>query len=261
MKIRADLIASLALMLGATAITGAAEPAAPARTAKPSVLTELQKQGLEILGEFDAPGGLRGFAGAAGQQPGAVYLTPDGKHAVVGTLLDAKGNDVSAPVLQRMVVEPLSKRTWSQLEKSAWVADGRADAPRIVYAFMDPNCPYCHRFWKAARRWVDTGKVQLRHILVGVIREDSAHKAAVILSAASPSEAFTLNEQRQAQGGIAALAVIPEALRARLDANERLMMDLGVHGTPGVAYRDEAGLVQVVSGPPPEDMNKILGPP
>ena len=261
MKIRTSFLAALAFTLSVNTSIQAAERTAPARTDGPPILKELEKQGLEILGEFDAPGGLRGFAGVAGQQPIAVYLTPDGEHAVVGTLIDAKGNSVSAAALQRMVVEPMAKRTWAQLEKSTWVADGNANAPRVVYAFMDPNCPYCHRFWQAARRWVQSGKVQLRHILVGVIREDSANKAAAILTAASPSKAYTLHEQRQADGGIQALAVIPNAVRAQLDANERLMMELGIRGTPGIVFRDETGAVQTSSGmPAPEDMEKVLGP-
>src|SRR2546429_3515415 len=51
----------------------------------------------------------------------------------------------------------------------------------------------CHKFWEAARPWVDAGKVQLRHILVGVIRDDSPAKAAAILQA--PDRAAALMEQ------------------------------------------------------------------
>jgi thiol:disulfide interchange protein DsbG len=55
--------------------------------------------------------------------------------------------------------------------------------------------------------------------------------------------------------------VIPDAVRARLDANERLMMKLGIQGTPGILFRDETGVVQTLSGmPPPEEMEKVLGP-
>src|SRR5690606_748989 len=229
---------------------------------RPAVIVNLEKQGLEIFGEFAAPAGLRGFAAAADRHPLAVYLTPDGKHALVGTLLDEEGKDVSASVLERMVVEPMSKRTWAQLERASWVADGRADAPRVVYAFMDPNCPYCNRFYRATRRWVQSGKVQLRHILVGVIREDSANKAAAIMTARSPIEAFALNEQRFDDGGIKGLATIPQDVRNRLDANERLMRELVLRGTPGIVFLDERGIVQTLSGmPAPEDMEIVLGPP
>jgi len=262
-----SLMATLTLALAVSACGQAAQPPAAqppdqAAADKPAVIKAIEQQGLEIAGEFEAPGGLRGFAGVAGQRPIAVYVTPDGAHAIVGTLVDEKGADVSAPALQRLVVEPMSKRIWAQLEESHWVADGNANAPRVVYTFGDPNCPYCHRFWQASRRWVQSGKVQLRHVLVGVIREDSANKAAAILMAKSPSEALTQNEQRFDQGGIQGLPVISREVRDRLDANERLMSELGFQGTPGILFRDQAGLIQTRSGlPAPEDMEVVLGPP
>ena len=182
-----------------------------------------------MLGEFDAPSGLRGYAGLAGGQPLTVYATADGQHAVVGMLINSKGEDVGAEPLQRLVAEPMSRRIWSQLEASHWIADGRNDAPRVVYAFSDPNCPYCNRFWKAARPWVDAGKVQLRHVMVGVIRADSAAKAASMLTASSPSEALERNERSFATGGIEPAATVPDQVRAKLDSNAELMsyMEIG----------------------------------
>lgn len=241
---------------------GQAQPsAAAASKSRPAVIDAVQSQGFEVYGEFEAPGGLRGFAGVAGQRPMAVYVTPDGQHAVIGMLIDAKGEDVGQRELQRLVAGPMSERIWGQLEKSHWVADGRADAARIVYVFSDPNCPYCHRFWSAARPWVDAGKVQLRHILVGVIREDSANKVAAILAAASPSAALARNERAYDAGGIEGLPTVPAGVRRQLDDNERLMLELGFHGTPGILFRDDSGVVQRRSGmPPAEDLAAVLGP-
>ncbi|WP_159017631.1 thiol:disulfide interchange protein DsbG [Cognatiluteimonas profundi] len=233
----------------------------PTTTARPPVLAAIEAKGFEVLGEFAAPSGLRGYAGVAGQQPLAVYVTADGQHALVGTLLDAKGNDAGADAVQRLVAAPMSKRIWTQLEKSRWVADGKADAPRVVYVFTDPNCPYCNRLWENARPWVDAGKVQLRHVMVGVIRPDSATKAAAILSAASPAAALARNERNREAGGIAPVATIPADIRAALDANETLMTQLGFQGTPGILFRDAQGLVQRRSGMPPDsEMTLIFGP-
>lgn len=249
----------LALAL-AQSVCGPATAAGAPEAARPAVLRNIEQQGVEIMGEFDAPGGLRGFAGAAGNRPLALYVTPDGEHVIVGTLLDSKGEDVSASALERLVALPMSQRIWAQLERSHWVVDGKANAPRVVYAFTDPNCPYCHRFWEASRRWIQSGKVQVRHIMVGVIRADSANKAAAILTAKSPSEAFTLNEQRHAQGGIEGVGKIPADIQAKLDANAALMQELGFNGTPGILFRDEAGAVQTRSGmPAPEEMRTVLG--
>jgi thiol:disulfide interchange protein DsbG len=237
--------------------------AASAKSAnRPAVLQGIEKQGFEVIGEFDAPGGLRGFAGVVGgQQPAAAYVTADGKNVMVGTLFNEKGEDVGAAPLEKLVAKPMSDRIWTRLDGSAWVRDGRADAPRVVYTFSDANCPYCHRFWEAARPWVDSGKVQLRHVMVGVIREDSPAKAAAILGAPNPSAVFLQNEHDFSKGGIKPAATITPALANKLDANQVLMVELGFQGTPGILFHDAQGMVQRVSGMPQgEDMEKVMGP-
>ncbi|CAM5602480.1 hypothetical protein SSTU70S_03334 [Stutzerimonas stutzeri] len=49
-------------------------------------------------------------------------------------------------------------------------------------------------FWKQARPWVESGKVQLRHIMVGMLRADSAGKSAALLSASKPEAALNEHE-------------------------------------------------------------------
>ena len=228
---------------------------------RPAVIEAIEAQGFDVLGEFDAPSGLRGYAGMAGQQPVAVYATADGKHALVGTLVNAQGEDVGAEALERLVSGPMSLLTWAQLDASEWIGDGKDDAPRVVYTFSDPNCPFCNKFWSAARPWVDSGKVQLRHIMVGVIRPDSANKVAAIMASSSPSEALHGNETRYASGGIKPAATVPANVRATLDANEKLMVGLGFKGTPGILFRDDKGVVQRRAGmPAPDDLTTVLGP-
>ncbi len=245
------------------AAAAGAKPSAAAKdgAAVPAPIKGLQKLGFEVVSEFDAPGGLRGFAGVVGgQQPAAAYLTPDGKHVVVGSLFDAQGNDVGRDLLTAKVAGPMTTKIWSQLENSAWVADGKADAPRVVYTFGDANCPYCHRFWDAARPWVDAGKVQLRHIMVGVIREDSPGKAAAIIGAKDPSAALLENERGFERGGIKPVAISADVGR-KLEANQALMVELGFQGTPGILFKDAEGNVQRRSGMPQgNDLELMFGP-
>jgi len=246
----------------ATQKAGAGTAANAAASARPDVLKGIEKHGFEVVGEFDAPGGLRGFAGVVGgQQPAAAYVTPDGKHVLVGSLFDADGNDVASATLEAKVAGPMAKKTWAELEKSAWVADGKANAARVVYTFSDANCPYCHKFWEAARPWVDSGKVQLRHVMVGVIREDSPAKAAAILSAPNPSAALLQNEHGFATGGISPSKTITPEIAAKLDANQVLMQKLGFQGTPGILFQDDKGAVQRRAGMPQgADLEVVLGP-
>ena len=53
----------------------------------PAPIKALEAKGLEIVGTFDAPGGLTGYAGILQQQPLAVYVTSDGKQAIIGSML------------------------------------------------------------------------------------------------------------------------------------------------------------------------------
>lgn len=231
-----------------------------AGTALPPAVKALQSQGLEIIGEFKAGDDLRGFAGAADGRPLAVYVTKDGS-AVIGTRVGPDGTALDDARLQDMVAKPMAKKAWQQLEKSTWVQDGRKDAPRIIYTFSDPNCPYCHKFWEASRPWVEAGAVQLRHLLVGVIRADSAPKAATILGASDRSAMLAQNEKTFAEGGIEPAKSVSPDIQKILGANQELMMSLGFRGTPGIVAMRSDGLLEKINGlPQPDALAGLLGP-
>lgn len=227
---------------------------------KPPALQALEDQGLTVMQEFNAGAGLRAFAAAAGDRPVAVYVTSDG-NAIVGTRLDAKGEPIDEATLTNLVAKPISDKAWSQLESAKWVQDGSTSAPRVVYIFTDANCPYCHRFWEVSRPWVDSGKVQLRHLMVGVIKDDSPTKAAAILNAADPSAALAENEKKHNQGGITPAKSMPANVQKILDDNQTLMMAMGFRGTPGIVVRGSNGLIRKFNGMPQQAaLAEVLGP-
>lgn len=85
--------------------------------------------------------------------------TPDGSHL---TGVDAK--------------------IWSGLSQTSWLAQG--EGSRIVYAFVDPNCPYSKDLYKKAQQTANPASVQVRWIPVGVlpkVTEDSRKKAAAAM--------------------------------------------------------------------------------
>lgn len=227
----------------------------------PAPIKALEAQGVEVIGTFAAPGGLTGYAGMSEQQPLAIYLTADGKQAVIGTMIDAKGANLSQEPLDRLLSKPMTGKIWKQLEKSAWIADGSNNAPRVIYTFTDPNCPYCNKFWNDARPWVKAGKVQLRHVIVAILTDTSAGKAAALLSAKDPQVALTQHEQQHASGGVKPLSQISATVRTQLDANQKLMQQLGASATPTIFYKDASGNLQKIQGAPSAEMlTKILGP-
>lgn len=250
MRLTALLPLSLALLVAPLA---QAEP-------WPKAIQQMEAKGAVIKGTFDAPNGLRGYAAEYHNNGIALYLTPDGKHVLVGSLFDEQGQDLSAEPLDKMVYTPMSKEIWAKMEKTAWIQDGKTDAPRIVYLFSDPNCPYCNMFWQQARPWVESGKVQLRHIMVGIIRPDSPGKSAALLSAKDPAKALQDHESAGKASTLKALDTIPEATQKQLAANQALMEEMGLGATPAIFYQDEHGQLQSQQGAPrPEMLGKILG--
>lgn len=227
----------------------------------PEAIKMIEKKGARIMGSFDAPDGLRGYAAQFQNRGLTLYLTADGKHVLVGSLFDAQGKDLSQAPLQKLVYAPMAKQVWAKMEKSSWIADGKASAPRIVYLFSDPNCPYCNMFWEQARPWVDSGKVQLRHIMVGIIREDSPAKSAALLGAKNPEQALHKHEKAGKASTLKPLDKIPAEVQAKLDGNQALMEELGLAATPAIFYQDKDGQLQQQQGAPsPEMLGAILGP-
>ncbi|WP_166366738.1 thiol:disulfide interchange protein DsbG [Pseudomonas akapageensis] len=227
----------------------------------PEAIKMIESKGARIVGSFDAPDGLRGYAAQYQNRGMSLYLTADGKHVLVGSLFDAQGKDLSREPLQKLVYAPMAKEVWAKMEKTSWIADGKSSATRTVYLFSDPNCPYCNLFWEQARPWVDSGKVQLRHIMVGIIREDSPAKSAALLAAKNPEQALNNHEKAGKASNLKALDKIPAAIQAKLDGNMALMEELGLSATPAIFYMDKDGELQQQQGAPnPEMLGEILGP-
>lgn len=243
---------------------------------KPAALRALEKKGVTIVGKMASPTGLTAYAGLMEEQPVALYVTPDGKQVIAGTVFDASGNDLTRAPLEEAVRKPMSERAWAELSRANWIADGQDSAPRKVYVFTDPNCPYCNKFWADARPWVDSGKVQLRHIMVGILTPTSAGKAAALLGDKNPAAALNAYEQSHASTnakvlagghpkplddtGLKPVANIPAAIQGKLEGNEKLMASLGFQATPAILWRDADGSLKMKQGVPASSLSEVLGP-
>ena len=172
--------------------------------------------------------------------------------------------------------QPGARPGWDDLEHSHWIADGRDDAPRKIYVFMDANCKFCTKFWSDARPWVDSGKVQLRHVMVAVIAPSSAGKAAAIMADPDPAKRLFTYEQTHAFGvvrmmaggphhgfddpNLQPLATIPQPVGRLLADHDRMMQAFGIQGTPGVVFRESDGQLVARPGLSPTELRRVLGP-
>ncbi|WP_163576874.1 thiol:disulfide interchange protein DsbG [Halomonas faecis] len=222
----------------------------------PAPVQALTEQGLTIHGRFEAPDGLTGFAASYQGGEVAIYLTPDGEHAIVGTLVDAEGNDLSDAALDEWVRAPQDAALWEKLEASHWIVDGDDDAQRVLYTFTDPNCPYCKQFWDDTRPWVAAGEVQLRHIMVGILAPDSPAKAASLLGADDPAAALAAHSEGDAPIEAAAQ---PRDIEDRIYRNNQLFDELNLLATPTTLYKDGDRVVRLEGVPDEEKLVQAMG--
>lgn len=226
----------------------------------PAPVKAIEKQGITIIKSFDAPGGMKGYLGKYQDMGVTIYLTPDGKQAISGYMYDAKGANLSEQMIQQELYGPQGRALWQQMEKSTWLLDGKKEAPRIIYVFSDPFCPYCRQFWQMARPWVESGKVQLRTLLVGVIRPESPATAAAILASSDPAKTWHDYEQSGGKLKLTAPASAAPAQMKVLNDNEKLMDTLGASATPAIYYLNDQQMLQQVAGlPDAENLQAMMG--
>jgi thiol:disulfide interchange protein DsbG len=204
--------------------------------------------GLKLEKTFAAPGNMTGWVLSQGVDSNiVVYTTADGEAAIAGNMLDAKGKNLTKQHLEQYAPKVDYDKMWGELEQSTFVAEGPKDAKTTIYVFKDANCGYCHLAWKAFQPYVKAG-LQVRWIPVAFLAPDSGAKAAVLMTAKDPAAAI-----RDLHENFARKTTLPPVsadIKAKLDANEKLMKAWGFKGTPALFYKDKNGKVQAVSGMP-----------
>lgn len=228
----------------------------------PAPIESIIAQGVEIIDTFEAPQGMIGYAGMMRGKPLAIYVTKDKKHAIVGTMIDAEGINLTTKVMDKLVEGPRNKRAWAEIESSAWIADGSDDADVIIYTFTDTNCPYCHKFREAADPWIKAGKVQFRHILVAILRKSSMSKGATILGSEDPEAMMLKHHEKFSHGGVEVDPTAVEKGQVRIQLNTNMMQRLGFGATPTSFYKDSHGEIKSVQGMPRgERLEQMMGSP
>lgn len=225
--------------------------------AVPNIKQKLEKEGFSFVKQIEAPAQMTGWAGHMQQNPMTVFISNDNKYYIVGDLHNAKGDNLTVDALNKHVKQPVLDDVWKSLEKSAWIQDGNVNAPRIIYVFSDPNCPYCHVFWEKARPYVKAGKVQLRHIQVGVIRPESRGQAATLLASSTPQQAFETFNASKGKQKLKELKPIPTHLAEKLERNEEMMNKYGFYATPALVWKNAQGALETAQGLP-KDLKSIF---
>ncbi|WP_097459745.1 thiol:disulfide interchange protein DsbG [Mangrovitalea sediminis] len=255
----------LAIVLTCGASVGFAADAANAKQDLPPTLQSLsQKWGLTILKRFDTDiPGITGFV-VKGRNGRSAVLYSYKNVVMAGSIYNADGENLAKKYAEANMPKPDFADAVTQLKQDPHlITEGKSGAPEI-YAFADPNCIYCHKFWQQTRDWVKAGKVQIHWVMVGFLKESSPGKAAAMMAAKDGAKAIADDEMHfnvdKEEGSIQPLKTIPDELTQALRQHEEMMARLEFNGTPSLIFKSAKGEWVGVGGlPKREDLAKQMG--
>lgn len=148
---------------------------------------------------------------------------------------------------------------FAALKGLTWIQQGHG--ARLMYVFVDPNCPYCHKLYLELQSKIAPEHLTVRWVVLGILTPTSAGKAAAILGAKNRAAALKRNETHyvRGQGGGIQEALPDRRVNELLKANEAAWSQTGATGVPTIIFRDKTGRPTMVQGgPTPAQLKQLL---
>ena len=83
----------------------------------PSAIQALSANGISIDKTMQAPDGFKGYVGVYQGRKMPIYLLPDKKHVLIGSLFDAKAQDLTSISFNEASTPVYGEAEWQKLEK------------------------------------------------------------------------------------------------------------------------------------------------
>ena len=225
---------------------GVAAPVAPQTSEPTDVERFLLSQGVKIPTAFDSASGFKAIVADNGAERKLMYVSPDGQSLFIGQVYDLSGNNVTdadmarasiGPATAGVAAVPADQRDmlWRTAGTLDYVEEGTGK--KIVYAVVDPMCPYCHQLYRQTREAVAAGQVTVRWLPVAILADRSKGLGAALYGASD-----------RKQGLAQLMAGELEPVRVEMPAaqsmarNLLLLRDSGHTGVPFVIHEDADGV-------------------
>lgn len=173
-------------------------------------------------------------------QQGILWMLAD-KYLLLGPVVNAQQENITGHYADQYLPQP-AKVPAEKIASAALAAPGFTigHSGPLMVVFMDPNCIFCHLLWEALQQPVAEGKVRVKVVPVGFLKPSSPAKAATILAAKNPAEAWANNEKgfdlHTEEGSTKPLSHIPAVDEAAVKANTQLLHQTGETATPALLY-------------------------
>lgn len=176
----------------------------------PAPVKAIEKQGITIIKPFDAPGGMKGWLGKYQDMGVASTSRQTANMPFPAICMTRTATTSASSCFKKNSTRRRDKRCGRRWPAPTGCRMATKTPPSCCMSLPIPSA-YCKLFWQQSRPWVDAGKVQIRTLLVGVIKPESPVTAAAILASKDPAK--TWHDYEQSNGKMA--LTIPKLSRPR----------------------------------------------
>lgn len=228
MKIKHTL---LALAIGFTSSISLAADRIEVSDAFKSQIQTLIGPRAETIEFFKTDHDLIGVAMIAKQtfKKHVFYTNADADFLMSGMLFDVESKTQINPLITDQMKVTLPEEMTDELNALSTVTDGTGED--VIYAFVDVNCPYCHKIHESLAN-IDRTKVRIEWVLVGFLGQRSIATANAILNESDNRLALAHLEQAMSK------QTVPEnnAVLGKLarEQSESFLRNMQISGVPFV---------------------------
>lgn len=213
----------------------------------PARLVSVLPPNSSIIKTFKAEGGLTGWV--IGTQDGEkmiAYTVPAGDYLIVGALVNAKGDNLTAQYTDREVPKPPVPE-FSSLSSLPYIQQGNGKG-KLIYMFADPYCGYCHVQEQVAELYEKNGDLNIRWIQVALLSPNSGALAEAISTSPDPAAAWKAISKKAPGALTVSKPDMTVAFAGQSKAATEAMRGFGGNGTPHIVWQDDKGITQTRAG-------------
>lgn len=239
-----------AIVLPPTKSIAAKKPVVPVAavpsTEFPTQLKSVLPPGGTIVKSFKAEAGLTGWIIAMSNGEKMVgYTLPAGTHLVVGALVNAKGENLTALYTEREIPKPPVPE-FSSLEMLPYIQQGNGKG-KPIYIFSDPFCGYCQIQEQLAELY-ESGDLNIRWIKVAVLSPNSGALGEAIYKSPNPAAAWKAIAKKTPDAISVTKPDMSPEFSSKITQAGNAMKAFGGTGTPLIVWQDDQGKIQTRSG-------------
>jgi len=199
---------------------------------------------------FETKVGLTGYVIEPAKQGGKkqVVFTQGDQYLIIGNVMTKEGQNITDSYTQKYITSKVAKESYQEISNLNWVSEGSDDAKHKMYVIIDPNCVYCHHFYKEVNKLnlIKDKQLQIRWLPVGFLKPTSAGMAAAMLHAKSPIQAIVKDENAAISAkGLSDIKPLDKASTnpqvqadfQKITANTEFFSKYNFGGTPTLIYQ------------------------